>query len=122
VFFRADSPFDQPSTSRGVAALRCDVSRERDTASIRTIGELDLATVPSLAAQVAQLRQSGCRHITFDLSDLIFIDSTGLRLLLGLHADSRQDGFTMALVPGPPAVQRLFELTGTRNDLPFGDL
>lgn len=117
----ADRPSDEPSPSRGVAALRCDVSRDHDTASIRTIGELDLATVRSLEAHVAQLRHAGCRHITFDLSDLAFIDSTGLRLLLGFYAESRQDGFTMALVPGPPAVQRLFELTGTRNDLPFVD-
>jgi anti-sigma B factor antagonist len=115
-------PFaDQPVTSRDLAAFRCDVSRERDTASIRTIGELDLATVPILAGHVAQLREAGCRHLIFDLSELGFIDSTGLRFLLECHAQSRQDSFTMALVPGPAAVQQVFELTDTRNHLPFID-
>jgi anti-anti-sigma factor len=77
--------------------------------------------MPILATCVAQLRLAGCRHVIFDLSDLAFMDSTGLRFLLECHAESRQDGFTMALVPGPPAVQMLFELTGTRDQLPFVD-
>jgi stage II sporulation protein AA (anti-sigma F factor antagonist) len=115
----ADRFFDEPSSD--AADLRCEVSRDRDRASIRTIGDLDLATVPSLAAHVAQVREAGCRHITLDLSDLAFIDSTGLRFLLVCHADSDRDGFTMALVPGPPAVQRVFELTATRDQLPFID-
>jgi anti-sigma B factor antagonist len=53
------------------------VSRESDTASVRTVGELDLATVPVLSAQIADLRQAGCRHVIIDLSDLTFMDSTG---------------------------------------------
>jgi anti-anti-sigma factor len=102
-------------------SFRCDVSRERDTANVRPVGELDIATVPLLSAQVAELRQAGCRHLVFDLSELEFIDSSGLRFLLECYADSRHEGFTMALRPGPPAVQQVFELTDTRSHLPFID-
>jgi stage II sporulation protein AA (anti-sigma F factor antagonist) len=102
-------------------AFRCDVSRERDTASVRTVGELDIATAPVLSAQIASLREAGCRHLTIDLSDLRFMDSTGLRFLLECYAEARQDGFTLALLPGPPALQRVFELTGTTSHLPFVD-
>ena len=56
--------------------------------------------------------------MTFDLGDLAFIDSTGLRFLLECYADSRQDSCTMELLPGPSAVQQVFELTDTRNHLP----
>ena len=114
-------PFGDQPVTRYLAAFRCDVSHERDTASIRTIGELDIATVPILAGHVAQLRGARCQHVIFDLSELGFIDSSGLRFLLECHAESRQDGFTMALIPGPPAVQMLFELTDTRDRLPFID-
>jgi anti-anti-sigma factor len=117
-----DPPADQPLTAGGLAAFACDISSERDTARIRTVGDLDLATVSILAGHVALVRNTGCRHLTFDLSDLAFIDSTGLRFLLECHAESRQDGFTMALVPGPPAVQMVFELTATRDHLPFVDV
>ena len=121
MFSPTDRPADQPLTAGDLAAFRCELSRERHTASIRTVGELDLATVPILAGHVAQLRQAGCRHVIFDLSDLAFIDSTGLRFLLECYAESRQDGFTMALVPGPLAVQTVFELTNTKDHLPFID-
>jgi anti-anti-sigma factor len=119
------SPTPRPTESRSSCTgaepdcFRCDVSRESDTANVRTVGELDLATAPVLSAQIADLRQAGCRHVIIDLSDLTFIDSTGLRLILERYAESRQDGFTMALLPGPPAVQRVFELTDTTAHLPF---
>jgi anti-anti-sigma factor len=120
VFSASDRPTDQALAAGDLGSFACEVSRERETASIRTVGDLDLATVPMLADHVAQLRKAGYRLLTFDLSDLGFMDSSGLRFL-ECHAESRQDGFAMALVPGPPAVQMLFELTGTREQLPFVD-
>ena len=104
---------------QGPTSFRCHVSRERDTASVRPVGELDLATVPLLSAPVAELREAGWRHLIVDLSELTFIDSTGLRFLLECYAESRHDGFTLALRPGPPAVQQVFEITDTTNHLPF---
>jgi anti-anti-sigma factor len=99
--------------------FRYDVAREGNSASVRTLGELDMAAGPVLSAEMSQLREAGCRHLVLDLSGLSFMDSTGLRFLLGCYAESRQDGFTIALVPGPPAVQRVFELTRTTDRLPF---
>jgi anti-anti-sigma factor len=99
--------------------FRCEVVRDGETASVRAIGELDLDGVPALAAKIAQARETGCRHVIVDLSELSFLDSSGLRLLLDCYAESRQDSHTLALIPGPSAVQRVFELTGTTEHLPF---
>jgi anti-anti-sigma factor len=55
------------------------------------------------------------------LSRLEFIDSTGLRCILECEAEARRDGFTIALIPGPQAVERVFKLTNTRAHLPFID-
>ena len=54
-----------------------------------------------------------------DLSGLVFMNSTGVRLALKLEAASRQDGFEIGFVPGPPAVQRVFEVTGTTGVVRF---
>jgi hypothetical protein len=43
----------QPLASHGARRFRCDVSRQHDRAHILAIGELDLATVPTLEAEVA---------------------------------------------------------------------
>ena len=80
-----------------------------------------MATAPILAAQLMELRESGFRRLVIDLGRLDFIDSTGLRLLLAQDAAARQDGFSIAMVPGKPAVQRVFELTKTLDVLPFID-
>ncbi len=47
------------------------------------------------------------------------MDSSGLRLLLRWDAEARRDGFSLQLVPGPAPVQRVFELTGMTERLPF---
>jgi anti-anti-sigma regulatory factor len=47
------------------------------------------------------------------------MDSTGLRLALEWHAAAREDGFEISFVPGEPAVQRVFEITGTSGLLRF---
>jgi anti-sigma B factor antagonist len=101
--------------------LRCDVSRKDDTVTVHVVGALDLATVPVLDKQLAELRDAGFRRLILDLRGLGFMDSTGLRCILRQDAEARQDGFSIALIQGPVAVQRVFELTGTTDHLPFID-
>ena len=82
-------------------------------------GELDLASATTLEARVAELCADGASEVVLDLSGLTFIDSTGLRTILaGMKlCEEHQRGFW--LIPGPSAVQRLFELSGLLEQLPF---
>ena len=57
--------------------------------------------------------------IILDLGDLVFIDSTGVRMLLSTHIRSRTDGYRLVLLPGPAPVQRIFEICGVDRHLPF---
>jgi anti-anti-sigma factor len=100
-------------------AFSCAVERSGDQARMRLVGELDIASAPALEAQVDDLREDGARLIVLDLSEVTFMDSTGLRCVLRLDAASRADGFSLGLVAGPPAVQRIFDMTGTADRLPF---
>jgi anti-anti-sigma factor len=59
------------------------------------------------------------RALTVDLSGVTFVDSTGLRYLLTLAQHARRDAFDLELVPPAASVMRLFDLTGTRDVLPF---
>ena len=103
------------------ADFGCEITREQDSATVRAVGALDLATVPILETHVAELRTAGVRRMILDLRGLYFMDSSGLRCILDCDAQARQDGFTIALIQGPRAVQRVFELTGTTAQLPFID-
>ena len=103
------------------ALLTTEVVPERDCVRVRPAGDLDMSTVPELRDELMELRRAGFRRMVLDLSELEFIDSTGLRLVLRLDAESREDGFKLRLVPGGAAIQRVFELTGTAGMLPFTD-
>lgn len=93
--------------------LECEVSRKGAIARIRVLGDLDMAGAPVLEAEIAALRADGARSLVLDLTVLKFIDSSGLRCVLNCVAASRRDGASIRVIPGPPAVQRVFELTNT---------
>jgi anti-sigma B factor antagonist len=83
-------------------------------------GELDIGSVPILHAAIARLREAGsARGITLDLRGLIFIDSTGLAEIILTSRLCERDAIELSLTPGSRAVQRLFELTGLIDALPF---
>jgi anti-anti-sigma factor len=97
----------------------CEITREHDSARLRLLGELELDTTPTVEAEINALRETGTRSLVLDLTGLTFMDSTGLRCILDCDAEARQDGFSVALIEGPPAVHRVFELTNTHTRLRF---
>lgn len=86
---------------------------------VRLVGTLDMATAPQLEQQLTELREAGWQLIIVDLGGLSFMDSSGLRLLLRWDSEARKDGFGLQLAPGPAPVQRVFELTGMLDRMPF---
>jgi anti-anti-sigma factor len=79
-------------------------------------GEIDVATVDVLRARLAD---SCAGDATVDLRRVEFLDCLGLQLLLEQHEHSTAHGWRLDFVQGPPAVRRVFELTGTLDRLSF---
>jgi anti-anti-sigma factor len=57
--------------------------------------------------------------VTVDLRRVEFLDCLGLQLLLDQHERSLAHGRRLDFVQGPPAVRRVFELTGALERLTF---
>ena len=102
---------------------RLTVHSERDGVLhiIRLEGELDLATADELERELLRVESTDALAIVLDLSTLEFIDSTGVRVLIQADARSRANSDRLTLLRGPRAVQRVFELTGILDRLPFAD-
>jgi anti-sigma B factor antagonist len=83
-------------------------------------GELDMASSPTLEAALQQICIGGTEAVTLDLSKLTFMDSTGLRVVLLAKELCERHGCEFLLIPGPAQIQRLFEITGVLERLPFG--
>ena len=74
-------------------------------------GELDLSTVDKVERELRRIEAGGAALLVLDLSQLTFLDSTGLRLIVGADQRARKSGRRLAIVRGPPTVQRVFSIT-----------
>src|ERR1044072_4319424 len=92
--------------------------RDGDGVILVLWGELDLAGERVLEEALESARSAG-GTLTVDLSELHFIDSSGLRVLVRLHNDALTAGFEYTLIAGPPQVQRTFALCGLDRTLAF---
>lgn len=101
------------------APFRCEIAPERTFVRVIPYGELDVATGHVVQRHLDELRASEFTHIVLDLRQLRFMDSTGLRLVLGAESAAAREGWRFELIPGPPGVQRVFEVSGFLPTLPF---
>jgi anti-sigma B factor antagonist len=75
-------------------------------------GDLDIASVDDLRGQLRSARQAYGDHLILDLSDLDFMDSQGLSVIIGCHKAVSAAGGSLALVAPRPIVKRTLEITG----------
>lgn len=101
----------------GTLTLR--VAEKGSACTLVLAGELDLANAKSLAAALEQAESAGDGPLTIDLSELEFIDSTGIAVLVAAYR--RLDGSArLCLIPSrASAVRRVMSLTGLDTELPF---
>ena len=94
--------------------------RDGETALIRLCGEFDLAAEEHFDRTVERLPLD-VQAIVIDLSELTFIDSSGLRALLRVWKASQDGGPQLAIVPGHGQVRHTMALTGSDRVLPIAD-
>jgi anti-anti-sigma factor len=92
-----------------------------DAVWVRPVGELDLATAEEVDLRLGDLRADGCDRLVIDLRGTTFIDSSAVNLLVTWHQRALRERFGVAVVGGPPAVQRVFEISGMYKVLRFVD-
>ena len=77
-------------------------------AGIKLVGEVDLATAPQLKDALANVWTES--EVLLELSDLTFMDSSGVSAILAF-ARSRTGAGPLVLVDPPAEIERLFEIT-----------
>jgi anti-sigma B factor antagonist len=75
-------------------------------------GEIDVATAPEFHASLAELIAEGRAILIVDMSEVSFIDSTGLGVLVSAEKESRAAGHELRLVVTQPHITKLLALTG----------
>jgi len=88
------------------------------TVTVSLEGELDFATAFDVEMRLEEAIRTA-DQVVVDLSALRFIDSTGIRTLLEAHEAAQRENVELRLLPAPDSVQRVFEMAGLLDELPF---
>lgn len=91
-------------------AVTTDTSERSTVLALR--GELDVATAPALESALRAAFGASPTSMVVDLSDLSFLDSTGIRVLATAARRAESDGCSIVLMAPTQQVLRVLRLTG----------
>ncbi len=104
-----------------------EIAKDSEDAGVvlRVSGEMDVETayrVPDdVAAEVGEHTDGRPRHVTIDLSEVTFIDSVGLSMLLRSEEEARRNDVPLVLRRPSESVRRLLEITATDRNFAISD-
>jgi stage II sporulation protein AA (anti-sigma F factor antagonist) len=90
----------------------------QDVALITVKGYLDVDTATEFEHHLANQLHHGRRHFLLDLSEVPFMDSSGLRIILHVYQEARELPGSVHIISPTPAVQRVLDLTGVSITVP----
>ena len=89
-----------------------DIEKQKDgkKLNIKLVGRLDTKTAPKLKESLED-SLNGVEELTFDLSELIYVSSAGLRIILSTQKTMNKQG-SMKVTNVQDIVMEVFESTG----------
>lgn len=79
---------------------------------ISIAGEADIFTAPDMKEKINSSVEKTEHHLCIDLTELEYIDSTGLGLLVGALKRMRNKDGKVSLVRPQPQIRKLLDITG----------
>src|SRR5271155_4019188 len=109
-----------PLTRPAGDPLSWDIQAQGRLAVVLVDGELDVATAPGLAEQLAPLAEAG-RDLVVDLAGVRFCDCAGLSLFLRVQKQATAAGGSLHLTAPTAQVRRLIIVARLNDVLPITD-
>lgn len=91
------------------------------TTVVSPAGSVDAATAGGLSDHISALVDNGVTQLVADLSQVDYMSSAGLRVLLGAAKGSRAKGGDIRLAAVQPDVQKVLALSGFTSILKIFD-
>jgi anti-sigma B factor antagonist len=87
------------------------------TVIVALTGDLDLSSAPVLERELEHLAEAGARRVVIDATDLTFIDSSGIAVLVVAHRTFVERGGGLEVYNPGPLVRRTLDVTGVSQHL-----
>jgi anti-anti-sigma factor len=101
--------------------FKVEVDRHQGGATLRVIGEIDIGTIKQLEEARDGVFADKPEAVVIDLSEVGFLDSSGLKFLLQTNELAQELGWELRIVRPAENVMKVFVLTGADQRLPFVD-
>jgi anti-sigma B factor antagonist len=89
-----------------------DEPHDASTHVVAVTGEIDLFTAPEFKERIAAPIDAGATRVIVDLSEVSFIDSSSLGVLIGAHQRLKPSGGGLVIVCDDRAIVNTFKITG----------
>ena len=96
--------------------MKIEKVSENGKLTLRPAGRIDTVTAPEFAAAIAL---DGVKEVVFDLADVDYISSAGLRVFLATHQKMTAAGGSMTLIRVRPIVREIFDIVGFSDVFTF---
>jgi anti-sigma B factor antagonist len=90
------------------------IALDESVARLRVSGEVDLASAPTLREVAAQASAAGLRVLRLDLTEVAFVDSVGLSVLLAARQRLVENGAELIIEPSQ-TVRRMLDVAGVAD-------
>ena len=100
--------------------LKIDTVTEGETLNVTLSGEFDMGAVTEFRTAVEDTAEPW-RRVVIDMSDVAFMDSSGLQELVRLENRTRERGLDLVIARPSVPVLRLLELTGLQEHFSLSD-
>lgn len=95
-----------------VLEIQAIVGADPDGVLVAADGEIDLETAPRLTDWLNEAFASGQKKVVLDLSQVSFMDSSGVTALLVAHNEAEKTGTALVLRSPSRQTRDLFVMTG----------
>jgi anti-sigma B factor antagonist len=92
--------------------LEISTTEEGRTLTLAGHGELDLATLDTLTAELDKASREDVDEVIVDLRKVTYVDSSGLGVLVGAHRRLKSEGRSLVLRIADPEMIKLLAITG----------
>jgi anti-sigma B factor antagonist len=84
-------------------------------------GRLDAASAPVADTAIKKIMEEDCRRVLFNLDDLEYLSSGGLRVILGVAKEIKRNEGKLVLCSLNQFVKEIFEVSGFESLIPIED-
>ena len=91
--------------------MTINVERDFELVTLGITGRLDTTTAPNLEAVIKEISED-TKELVFDVAELEYISSAGIRVLLGAYKKMNSNQGIMRIEKANDIVREVFEMTG----------